>query len=141
MNPLTLGRGTTSDFWFHISDFVKYYLKSWITILSPREIELEFELQEQYLYTLDVIGAEKSYSTGFSGNYNSRVNKFSRSQTFLEDLWNAVFSRYSLWLETRVYQLFKWSFFQLAIANWKSTNWSRRLKPALFRDFVIYWNY
>ncbi len=29
------------------------------------------------------------------------LDKFSRSQTFLEDLWNAVFSRYPLRLKTR----------------------------------------
>ncbi len=32
------------------------------------------------------------------------LSKVSRAQTFLEGLWNGIFSRYPLWLETRVHQ-------------------------------------
>ncbi|MDJ0636262.1 MAG: hypothetical protein QNJ34_23985 [Xenococcaceae cyanobacterium MO_188.B29] len=50
-----------------------------------------------------------------------KVN-FSRSQTFLEGLWNAVFSRYSLGLETRVYQRMHVIAFPIGDRQWLVSN-------------------
>ncbi len=48
--------------------------------------------------------------------------KLSRSQTFLEGLWNEVFSRYSLGLETRVYQRMHAIAFPIGDRQWLVSN-------------------